>query len=67
MSIEQHRMIVLMKKCGMTCLLEKMCLTTNIVNNVNLLTMMSFANTNARIKKHNNQPNLGACQSNGVE
>ena len=34
-------------------IIRKKHLTTNIVNNVNLLTMMSFANTNAHIKKHN--------------
>ena len=48
-------------------IVRKKCLTTNIVNNVDLFTMMSFANANMCIKKHNNQPNLGACQSNDVE
>ena len=51
MSIEQCRMIVLTKKYGMMQPLEKKYLTTNIVNNVNLLTMMSFVNANACVKK----------------
>ena len=67
MSIEQHQMIALTKQCGMMQLLEKKHLTTNIVNNDNLLTMTSFANANVCIKKHNDQPNLGTCQSNNVE
>ena len=60
-------MIALTKQCGMTQLLEKTHLTTNIVNNVNLLTMTSFVNANTCVKKHNNQPKLGAHQSNNVE
>ena len=48
-------------------IVRKKCLTTNIVNNVNLLTMTSLASANARIKKHNNQPKCGACGSNNVE
>ena len=32
-------------------IIRKKYLTTNIVNNVNLLTMMSFANANTHIKK----------------
>ena len=48
-------------------IVRKKCLTTNIVNNVNLLTMMSFVNANMCVKKHDNQPKIGACQSNNVE